>query len=606
MTTLSLKAIKLLLCFFLSLATQDLALAALQSKNAPISLESTYNPRPLKQDILLPMPHGLKLALRVIAIPGGLASDRRFYMGVNQIDEQRQVYESSFESHIAASFEAKDLPKEWSKELGVSASEGFSYYFLGKYEVSKLQWAAIMEGLDAKGQEIPWQESQKLTCGANLPITEVSWFEVQDFLKRYNSWLIKHSMQNLPKYAGTTNIGFFRLPTEEEWEFAARGGILVKEEDRENNDSFVSSGDKPEDYGVFVSKDTPLRSEPLPLGSRKPNPLGLFDTMGNVREMIDGFFRLTIEELGEDNRQRRRLHGASGGLLCKGGSFRSEGQGVLPGWRDEVPLYTSSGEYRAKDLGFRLVLAGLNIPSANRLAMINRAEARMEPVSPKKEETPKRDEPQEEQKPVLEANGTPEKLLKIDRQGNLLAEIDRISDATSSSVVRANLAQLRSVIAERERAVSRQQEDFLESTLRSTLYQAETIRAFAFRYIQVTRMLEEAKTDQKINDLQKKQAEKMRTGYYHVLLTAANQYKSHLRRISQVRPSLVTRILAQFQQEYSGAGTLDRHMLQNCATLEKHLKIVRDKGLGALSSEQICQGIIPKKHLDSMPHFVKK
>ena len=62
-----------------------------------------------------------------------------------------------------------------------------------------------------------------------------------------------------------------------------------------------------------------------------------------------------------------RLHGAAGGTLCKGGSYRSTADTVRPGWRDEVPLYTAQGPSRPADLGLRLVLAGLNIPNAQRL-----------------------------------------------------------------------------------------------------------------------------------------------------------------------------------------------------------------------------------------------
>ena len=571
--------------------------AAIQSKKASLSLESVYNPHQDPNDIVLPMPHNLQMVVRTIAIPGGLVRDRRFYMGINQINEQRQIYESSFESYIAASFVVKDLPKSWLGKLGVSPQDFFSYYFLGKYEVSQLQWDVVMQGLNPDGSENEFVLPKNLPQSANLPVRNVSWYEVQDFFRRYTAWLIKYHKESLPSYAGTSNIAFLRLPTEAEWEFAARGGIAVKEEDRENNDSFLKPGERPEDYGVFMSTATNIANEPLPIGSRKPNPLGLYDTMGNVREMIAGFFQLTIEELGIDQGKHRRLHGSSGGVLCKGGSFRSSSTGVLPGWRDEIPFYTTNGEYRANDLGFRLVLVGLNLPSADRLAKINRADEKRshEVTNPKN--------PQNKPASTIKEKASSDKLLKIDPTGDLLAELDRVTDATSSSVVRANLAQLRAMVTEHNRALARQHEDFLESLIRSTLYQAETIRAFAFRYVEITKMINEIRDDPNFSAAQRKKAEDMRLGYYRVLLTAANQYKSQLRRILQAKPEQIKQILTQVTQEYGGSGPLDRHMTQNSQTLGRHLSLARSRGVDVLSQGQICKDIIPRQHLNQIPNL---
>ncbi|MBQ7739034.1 MAG: SUMF1/EgtB/PvdO family nonheme iron enzyme [Desulfovibrionaceae bacterium] len=550
------------------------------------------------------------MTLRAIAVPGGLTHDRRFYMGINQIDADRQIYESSFESHIAASFEAKDLPKSWIPKLGTQSTGAFSYYFMGKYEVSKLQWDVVMQGLNPDGSEKDFALPKDLPKDANLPVRHISWFEVQDFFKRYTAWLIKYKLDDLPKYAGTSNIGFLRLPTEAEWEFAARGGIAVKEEDRENNDSFLKSDERPEDYGVFISQSANILDAPLAIGSRKPNPLGLYDTMGNVREMIAGFFQLTIAELGIDHGKHRRLHGSAGGLLCKGGSFRSYALGVLPGWRDEVPLYTRDGEYRANDLGFRLVLVGLNLPSADRLAKINQAdEERTQSMAPEgsSQALPKNlSKPTAQQSKPLVAGSEKEsqdKLVNIDPKGDLLAELDRVTDATSSSVVRANLAQLRAMVAEHNRALSRQRLDFLESSIRSTLYQAEIIRAFAFRYVEINKLIEDIKDDPKFTLAQKKKAEDVRIGYYRGLLTAANQYKSQLRRILQAGPQQIEQVLAQIGQEYSGSDQLDRHMLQNSQILGHHLVFARSRGVDALASEKICKDIIPKAHFIQIHHF---
>ncbi|MBO4369411.1 MAG: SUMF1/EgtB/PvdO family nonheme iron enzyme [Desulfovibrio sp.] len=583
----------------LALITPHGVYAALRTQNALPSEDALYNPKADADDILLPMPCGLSLALRTIAVPGGVNRDRRFLMGVSNTQEKREIYESSFESHIAASFAVGDLPAKWHEKLGVAKPEGFSYYFLGKYELSAGQWESVMQAI---GDDGSYTESHcpRQSAEYSLPVRNISWFEVQDFLRRYNAWLIKEASADLPHYAGTNNIGFLRLPTEEEWEFAARGGIAVREEDRENNDSFVPREEKAEDYGVFLCEGASILENPLSIGSRKPNPLMLYDTMGNVREMIDGFFHLTIMEIGANNSQKSRLHGASGGLLCKGGSYHSDEEGVLPGWRDEIPLYTEHGEYKANDLGVRLLLAGINIPNASRLRLMSGTRPVKESAN-SLQNTPSSSRTKEEGK-----KENADVALSINMQGDVLQELDRITNATSSSTVRANLSQLRSLLSQREQAQARQQVDFLENTLRSSLYQAETIRAFAFRYIEVAKLLHNTPGNKPLSKEEKNQVTQVLNSYYTVLLTAANQYKSHIRRILNAEQDRIQDILAQLKKEYQGSDTLSRHMQENLATLQQHLARAQNSGIERLINAKLCADIIPKQHLQQMPHFIKK
>ena len=123
-------------------------------------------------------------------------------------------------------------------------------YYMGKYEVTQEQWFEIMGGNPSKEK------------GRMLPVTNVSWNDCQDFIKKLNA---------------KTNGGY-RLPTEAEWEYACRAGTTTK----------YSVGDKitPKDANYRDSKI----GEPVAVGSYKPNAFGLYDMHGNVWEWCEDWY----------------------------------------------------------------------------------------------------------------------------------------------------------------------------------------------------------------------------------------------------------------------------------------------------------------------------
>lgn len=562
-------------------------MAAIASKRDGVRPEMTWNPRPEQDDILLPMPCGLKMALRAVAVPvGGLLQDRRFFMGIGATDDdRRQIYERRFPSHIAAPFTAADLPPSWKSQLP-AASES-TWYFIGKYEVSEYQWDAVMGG----------QCPAAPGAGANRPKRGVSWHDAQRFFQTYNSWLLANAPESLPRFQDNTrNTGFLRLPTEEEWEYAARGGGRVREEDLMQNDIFPLGADALSDYGLF-SESVPVH-EPGPIGARKPNPLGLYDTVGNVKELVDGFFRLSVADTNAGGGVYRRLHGASGGMLCKGGSFRSDARGVLPGWRDEIPQYTVDGENRPADLGFRVALAGLNVPSGQRLnALVQEYRKGPQPAKAAKEPLPA------SVPPASPAEPPRDKALTLDPEGSPLTELDRISGAAATPEMRGNLAQLRALLEDAQAADQRRRAEMRENSLRALLYQAETLRSFAYRYhtanLGLQTYLKARKTPGE--DGASRNARAVLRSNYELILTAANFYKTCLQRLLDVPAPETARLLEQLRQEYRGADMLNEHMRQNIAALEKHLALARSKGIDALGQKALCKDIIPEMHFKVLP-----
>ncbi len=119
-------------------------------------------------------------------------------------------------------------------------------YYIGESEVPQWLWTAVMESNPSK-----W-------IGDNLPVEQVSWNDCQTFISTLNSVM------------GTS----FRLPTEAQWEFAARGGNRSK--------GYPYSGSKNIDEVAWHKENSDGKTHPIK--EKKPNELGIYDMTGNVWE----------------------------------------------------------------------------------------------------------------------------------------------------------------------------------------------------------------------------------------------------------------------------------------------------------------------------------
>ena len=155
-------------------------------------------------------------------------------------------------------------------------------FYMGKHEVTQEQWEALMG------------KNPSTTKGAKLPVTNVSWEDCQEFIKKLNA----------------KTDGGYRLPTEAEWDYACRAGTTTA----------YSFGDKitPKDANYLDSKI----GKPVAVGSYKPNAFGLFDMHGNVWEWCEDWhgeypFAVT-DPKGPATGNRRVIRGGSSGYY---GSF---------------------------------------------------------------------------------------------------------------------------------------------------------------------------------------------------------------------------------------------------------------------------------------------
>lgn len=137
-------------------------------------------------------------------------------------------------------------------------------YYIGETEVTQALWKAVTGHTPTPDNINIWRTSQGL--GDNYPAYFVSWNDAQDFITKLNQ---------------LTSLRF-RLPTEAEWEFAARGG------NRSKNYTFCGSNDMDE-VGWYDENDYNLGYNNANYGShaaklKLPNELGIYDMSGNVWE----------------------------------------------------------------------------------------------------------------------------------------------------------------------------------------------------------------------------------------------------------------------------------------------------------------------------------
>jgi formylglycine-generating enzyme required for sulfatase activity len=337
------------------------------------------NPKPLADDISLPLPCGGEMVFRYVYILAqGSLDDREISLGY-PFSEGEAGYKQSFISgyrrdFINGQFTLKDLSADWRKTISplLPKSEAGTplkpmMYFIGKYEVTARQYAQVMAQAQslASGEPAPACEAPSGMEG-RLPKVKLSRFEAERFAAVYSAWLMKNHRELLPVSGRGTDleeggIGFVRLPTEVEWEFAARGAQAVSRQDLEGR-LFPrrlegSEGDGPlADWAVFnqVAGGTGQAARLMPVGTKLPNPIGMFDVIGNAAEMVQESFQLV---------HAGRRQGTYGGFVAKGGNYL-EGEGTLfTGMRREYPLFAADGtEQRNDTTGFRVAIGALSAP----------------------------------------------------------------------------------------------------------------------------------------------------------------------------------------------------------------------------------------------------
>lgn len=162
-------------------------------------------------------------------------------------------------------------------------------YYIGKFEVTEREWNVVMK--------------DSMIGDSKIPMTNVSWNDCQQFVR------------NLQSLTGLV----FTMPTEAEWEYAAR----------KNGENYKYAGsNNPENVASYVNN---TKDKPMAIGMHEPNAMELYDMSGNVSEWC--------EDGGENKK------------IIRGGSFMSSKEEIRTTYADAASIET-----RSKAIGLRLVL----------------------------------------------------------------------------------------------------------------------------------------------------------------------------------------------------------------------------------------------------------
>ncbi len=185
-----------------------------------------------------------------------------------------------------------------------------STFYIGRYEVTLRQWDAVMR-----------HTTDGSSKNADFPVHNITWDDVERFIDRLNEETGRE----------------YRLPTEAEWEYAARGG-------RHAEEYAYSGGKQPEPVAWFAENSNRTVHR---VGGLQPNALGLYDMSGNVWELCSDYYGPydTLDVKDPQGPEQGVYH------VMRGGSCNSSPQSCRVTFRQDNSLMSGDAV-----VGFRLVL----------------------------------------------------------------------------------------------------------------------------------------------------------------------------------------------------------------------------------------------------------
>lgn len=250
----------------------------------------------------------------VLALAGGLAS-----LGYQQVAKRQQLMERLDELETVTNSIGMQLVKVpggsftmGSEAYGPTREVEVMPFYIGTHEVTQAQWQAVMG------------YNPSLFKDPRRPVENVTWLEVQGFLEELN------------RREGTNK---YRLPSEAEWEYAARAG----------SESRFFFGDDPGQLRRYAWFGVDSRSGTAPVGQRLPNRWGLYDVYGNVWEWVQDCWHDDYSGAPDDSR-------VWGGGDCSQRVVRGGGWANRAGYLGSALRGTYEAKFEDASNGFRVVM----------------------------------------------------------------------------------------------------------------------------------------------------------------------------------------------------------------------------------------------------------
>ena len=192
-------------------------------------------------------------------------------------------------------------------------------FYINKYEVTQLLWESIMGLTPNDENDMQWEKEYGL--GDKYPAYRISYKDVETFIAKLNEYTGLH----------------FALPTEAQWEYAAKGGANT------NYELYAGDGNVLE--VAWIERNSDKSSE---VGKKNANGLGLYDMSGNVWEMTQDWYYDYSEEAVTDPIGEAYNEGYK---VFRGGSWYTNDQSARVTARSKQGIH-----YRDFSTGFRLVI----------------------------------------------------------------------------------------------------------------------------------------------------------------------------------------------------------------------------------------------------------
>lgn len=234
-------------------------------------------------------------------------------MSSNLTIEQYNILKQLIESMVyikGGTFSMGVTSRSYSKNDDTSADVTLNDFYIGKYEITEKQWQCVMGG-------------RPMVFDPNTPACHISWDDCQTFIK------------NIRELTGIN----FDLPTEAQWEYAARGGNMSK--------NYIYSGSNNPDNVAWYRDNSRIEGglirKQRKVGLKLPNELGLYDMSGNVAEWCN-YCCDTLKNVTETDHENLHIH--------RGGSYNDNSDNVQVTKRD-----SERSNFIQSDVGLRLVIS---------------------------------------------------------------------------------------------------------------------------------------------------------------------------------------------------------------------------------------------------------